>query len=44
MLGRIEGKTGKGVRATVLELDPLNVMKHFQSESRYVVGPSGYID
>ncbi len=43
-LGRIEGKTGKDVRATVLELDPLHVMRHFQSEAHYVVGPSGYMD
>ena len=43
-LGRIEGKTGKNVRSTVSELDPLNVMKHFRSDARYVVGPHGYID
>jgi pilus assembly protein CpaC len=42
-LGRIEGKTGKDVRATVLELDPLHVMRHFQSEAHYVVGPRGYL-
>ncbi len=43
-LGRIEGKTGKDFRATVREHDPLDVMKHFQSESHYVVGPRGYLD
>jgi pilus assembly protein CpaC len=43
-LNRIEGKTGKDFRATVRELDPLDVMKHFQSDARYVVGPHGYVD
>jgi pilus assembly protein CpaC len=43
-LGRIEGKTGKDFRATVRELDPLNVMKHFRSEERHVIGPHGYLD
>ena len=43
-LGRIEGKTGKDFRATVREHDPLNVMKHFRSDARYVVGPHGYVD
>ncbi len=43
-LGRIEGKTGGDYRGTIRELDPLDVMKHFQSESHYVVGPRGYMD
>jgi pilus assembly protein CpaC len=43
-LGRIESKTGKDFRATVREHDPLNVMKHFRSEERHVVGPHGYLD
>ena len=43
-LGRIEGKTGRDFRATVRELDPLNIMKHFRSEYRWVVGPHGYAD
>jgi pilus assembly protein CpaC len=43
-LGRIEGKSGRDFRATVRELDPLNVMKHFRSEYRWMVGPHGYAD
>lgn len=43
-LGRIEGKSGKDFRATVRELDPLNVMKHFQSEDQWVIGPHGHSD
>jgi len=43
-LGRIEGKSGRDFRATVREHDPLNVMKHFRSEYRWVVGPHGYAD
>jgi pilus assembly protein CpaC len=43
-LGRIEGKSGRDFRATVRELDPLNVMKHFRSEYKWVVGPHGYAD
>jgi pilus assembly protein CpaC len=43
-LGRIEGKSGKDFRATVRELDPLNVMKHFQSENQWVIGPHGHAD
>jgi pilus assembly protein CpaC len=43
-LGRIEGKSGRDFRATVRELDPLNIMKHFRSEYRWVVGPHGYAD
>lgn len=41
-LGRIEGKTGHLHRATVEYQDPLNVMKHLRSESRWVVGPHGH--
>lgn len=43
-LGRIEGKLGRPFRGTVAEHDPLNVMKHFQSENRWVVGPHGHSD
>ena len=43
-LGRIEGKLRKDFRATVAEHDPLNVMKHFQSEGYWVVGPHGHSD
>ena len=43
-LGRIEGKLGREFRATVAEQDPLNVMKHFQSENYWVVGPHGHSD
>ncbi len=43
-LGRIEGRTGHPFRSTLIELDPLNVMKHFQSENHWVVGPHGYSD
>jgi pilus assembly protein CpaC len=43
-LGRIEGKLGREFRATVRELDPLDVMKHFASENRWVVGPHGHAD
>lgn len=43
-LGRIEGKSGKDFRATVRELDPLNVMKHFQCEQQWVIGPHGHAD
>jgi pilus assembly protein CpaC len=43
-LGRIEGKSGRDFRATVREMDTLNVMKHFRSEYKWVVGPHGYAD
>ena len=43
-LGRIESKVGRPHRGTVAEHDPLNVMKHFQSENRWVVGPHGHSD
>jgi pilus assembly protein CpaC len=43
-LGRIEGKTGHTFRATVAEFDPLDVMKHFQCETNWVVGPHGHSD
>jgi pilus assembly protein CpaC len=43
-LGRIEGKLGREFRATVRELDPLNVMKHIASENRWVIGPHGHAD
>ncbi len=44
LLGRIEGKLGREFRATVGQQDPLNLMKHFQSEQQWVVGPHGYAD
>ena len=43
-LGRIEGKLGRDFRATVAEHDPLDVMKHLQSENHWVVGPHGHSD
>ncbi len=43
-LGRIEGKLGRDFRATVGQQDPLNLMKHFQSEQQWVVGPHGHAD
>ena len=44
LLGRIEGKLGREFRATVGQQDPLNLMKHFESEQHWVVGPHGYSD
>jgi pilus assembly protein CpaC len=44
LLGRIEGKLGREFRATKGEQDPLNLMKHFQSEQSWVVGPHGHAD
>ncbi len=44
LLGRIEGKLGREFRSTVGQQDPLNIMKHFQSEQQWVVGPHGYSD
>jgi pilus assembly protein CpaC len=44
LLGRIEGKLGREFRATVAEQDPLNVMKHLQSEQQWVIGPHGHAD
>jgi pilus assembly protein CpaC len=44
LLGRIEGKLGREFRATKGEQDPLNLMKHFQSEQQWVAGPHGYAD
>ena len=43
-LGRIEGKLGREFRATVAEHDPLDVMKHLQSENHWVIGPHGHSD
>ena len=43
-LGRIEGKLGREFRATIREMDTLNVMKHFQSENMWVIGPHGHAD
>jgi pilus assembly protein CpaC len=43
-LGRIEGKLGREFRATVGQQDPLNLMRHFQSEQGWVIGPHGYAD
>lgn len=44
LLGRIEGKLGREFRSTVGQQDPLNIMKHFQSEEQWIVGPHGYSD
>jgi pilus assembly protein CpaC len=44
LLGRIEGKLGREFRATVGQQDPLNLMRHFQSEQQWVIGPHGYAD
>ncbi|MFI5458711.1 MAG: type II and III secretion system protein family protein, partial [Isosphaerales bacterium] len=44
LLGRIEGKLGRPFRSTVAEQDPLNIMKHYQSEQRWVIGPHGHAD
>jgi pilus assembly protein CpaC len=44
LLGRIEGKLGREFRATTAEQDPLRLMKHFQSEQQWVLGPHGYAD
>ncbi len=44
LLGRIEGKLGREFRSTVAQQDPLNIMKHFQAEQQWVVGPHGYSD
>jgi pilus assembly protein CpaC len=44
LLGRIEGKLGREFRATKGEQDPLNLMKHFQSEQQWVIGPHGHAD
>jgi pilus assembly protein CpaC len=43
-LGRLEGKLGREFRATKAEQDPLNLMKHFQSEQQWIVGPYGHSD
>ncbi len=44
LLGRLEGKLGREFRATKAEQDPLNLMKHFQSEQQWVIGPHGHSD
>jgi pilus assembly protein CpaC len=44
VLGRIEGKLGREFRATKGEQDPLNLMKHYQSEQQWVIGPHGHSD
>jgi pilus assembly protein CpaC len=44
LLGRIEGKLGREFRATVGQQDPLNLMRHFQSEQQWVIGPHGHAD
>ena len=43
-LGRIEGKTGHHFRASISQQDPQDVMKHFHSEGRWVIGPHGHAD
>jgi pilus assembly protein CpaC len=44
LLGRIEGKLGREFRSTKAEQDPLNIMKHYQSEQQWVIGPHGHAD
>jgi pilus assembly protein CpaC len=44
LLGRIEGKLGREFRATVGQQDPLNLMKHYQSEQQWVIGAHGHAD
>jgi pilus assembly protein CpaC len=44
LLGRIEGRTGAPFRATIAELDPWGIMRHVQSEQKWVVGPHGHAD
>jgi len=43
-LGRIEGKLGREFRGPISDQDPLRLMKHFQSEQQWVLGPHGYAD
>ena len=43
-LGRLEGKRGREFRSTVSEQDPLNLMRHFQSEQQWLIGPHGHSD
>jgi pilus assembly protein CpaC len=43
-LGRMEGKLGREFRAPIADQDPLRLMKHFQSEQQWVLGPHGYAD
>jgi pilus assembly protein CpaC len=44
LLGRLEGKLGREFRAPLSYQDPLNLMRHFQSEQAWVIGPHGYAD
>ncbi len=44
LLGRMEGKLGREFRAPISDQDPLRLMKHFQSEQQWVLGPHGYAD
>jgi pilus assembly protein CpaC len=44
LLGRMEGKLGREFRAPIADQDPLGLMKHFQSEQQWVMGPHGYAD
>ncbi len=44
LLGRIEGKLGREFRGPISDQDPLRLMKHFQSEQQWVLGPHGYAD
>jgi pilus assembly protein CpaC len=44
LLGRLEGKLGREFRAPIADQDPLRLMKHFQSEQQWVLGPHGYAD
>ncbi len=44
LLGRMEGKLGREFRGPIADQDPLRLMKHFQSEQQWVLGPHGYAD
>jgi pilus assembly protein CpaC len=44
LLGRMEGKLGREFRGPISDQDPLRLMKHFQSEQQWVLGPHGYAD
>ena len=44
LLGRLEGKLGREFRGPISDQDPLRLMKHFQSEQQWVLGPHGYAD
>jgi pilus assembly protein CpaC len=41
LLGRIEGKTGRGYRSTIRAADPFGVKKYRMAEDRWMVGEHG---